>query len=259
MNSGNDHLVLGNAHSPDKSHLLEVSNLHVHYGHICALADVSFQIACGHCVGLLGPNGAGKSTLVKAIAGLQTKMRGEVLWRKKPISEVSREIAYLPQTNASDLKFPLTVEGLVELGRYPYLGSLGSWKAQDTDQVAAAMEKLGIADLRRRRLYQLSGGQKQRAEIARALAQEAHILLLDEPFAGLDEPSQESLSALLKDLAESGRLILVCHHDLKRVPGLFDHVLLLNRKKIDFGKVERVFNAETIDKTYKQPAPAVHV
>ena len=255
----NTFIKLGTSHWPAEEHRLTVSNLHVHYGNICALADVNFSISCGHCVGLLGPNGAGKSTLVKSIAGLIPSMKGSLSWRGQSLSKVRQEIAYLPQTNTTDLKFPLTVGGLVELGRYPHLGALGAWSDHDSEMVEAALQTLGISNLRDRRLYQLSGGQKQRAEIARALAQEAHILLLDEPFAGLDDPSQRSLASLLKELSSQGRLIMVCHHDFKMVPELFDHVLLLNRKLIRFGPVEDTFTQELIRQAYEEPAPKVHV
>jgi ABC-type Mn2+/Zn2+ transport system ATPase subunit len=250
---------LGHSHSPEEEHLLEVKNLHVHYGEICALKDVSFEIGCGHCVGLLGQNGAGKSTLVKTIAGLNRKLTGSVTWRGQPLSEVKAEIAYLPQIDEMDTLFPLTVEGLVEMGRYPHLGSRGRWRSLDDEVVTAALAALKMEELRTRRLYQLSGGQLQRAQIARALAQEAHILLLDEPFAGLDEPSQELLGELLGELAENGRLLLVCHHDLKAVPELFDTVLMLNRGRVAFGPTAEVFTPENLEKTFSQPSGDSHV
>jgi len=241
---------LGHSHEPDEHHQLKVNNLHVHYGDICALKNVNFEIGCGHCVGLLGANGAGKSTLVKALAGLNRKIDGDMTWSGKPVVEMRQEIAYLPQVEELDRFFPLTVKGLVELGRYPHLGSWKAWRKEDSQVVETALETLRLGDLRDRRLYQLSGGQLQRAQLARALAQEAHVLLLDEPFTGLDEPSQKRMGELMRDLADHGRLLLVCHHDLKVVPDLFDHVMLLNREQIAFGETRDVFVPENLEKAF---------
>ena len=237
-------------HAPNKDHILEVRGLHVHYGDICALKDVNFRIGCGHCMGLLGPNGAGKSTLIKTLAGLQKRIEGEATWRGQPIGQTLSEIAYLPQVDELDRTFPLTVQGLVELGRYPHLGPLRSWTSHDSDVVAEALHTLSLEDLAHRRLYQLSGGQLQRAQIARALAQEAHVFLLDEPFSGLDEPAQNMMGELMQDLARNGRLLLVCHHDLKLVPNLFDTVLMLNRHQVAFGPTEEVFTEEILGKVF---------
>ncbi len=242
--------ALGESHPPQAAHLLRAENLHVHYGNICALKDVSFEIGCGHCVGLLGRNGAGKSTLLKTIAGLNTRLRGQLTWRGEALTRVRAEIAYLPQINDIDPLFPLTVEGLVEMGRYPHVGPHRRWRQKDSDVVEAALAALGLGDLRGRRLFQLSGGQRQRAHIARALAQEAHVLLLDEPFAGLDEPSQRMLGRLLRELAAHGRLLLVCHHDLKQVPELFDTVLLLNRGLVAFGPTAEAFTPAHLQRAF---------
>lgn len=250
---------LGHSHEPEAAHRLEVENLHVHYGDICALKDVSFEIGCGHCVGLLGPNGAGKSTLLKTIAGLNRKLTGKVVWHGKPVSEARAEIAYLPQVDDMDRAFPLTVRGLVEMGRYPHLGPRRRWRGLDGEVVDAALGALHMRDLQGRRLYQLSGGQLQRAQIARALAQESHVMLLDEPFSGLDEPSQNLLGDLLRELAENGRLLLVCHHDLKAVPELFDTVMLLKRDLVAFGPTEKVFTEETLREAFPERRGAVDV
>ncbi|MDF3129204.1 metal ABC transporter ATP-binding protein [Kiritimatiellaeota bacterium B1221] len=250
---------LGDSHTPEKHHLLSVENLHIHYGKICALKNVTFEIGCGHCVGLLGQNGAGKSTLIKTIAGLNQKLTGSATWSGRPLSESKAEIAYLPQVGNIDPLFPLTVKGLVELGRYPHLGPRGRWRKEDSEVVQTALSSLKLDDLAGRRLFQLSGGQLQRAQIARALAQEAHVLLLDEPFAGLDEPSQDFLSDLFRELADNGRLLLVCHHDLKAVPRLFDTVLMLNREMVAFGPTQDVFTRENLAKTFPGQEVVVHV
>lgn len=244
---------LGDSHTPTPGHLLRVSDLHVHYGAICALKNVSFEVGCGHCVGLLGRNGAGKSTLLKTIAGLTRKRTGRVEWNGNPVDRARTEIAYLPQVEHMDLRFPLTVEGLARMGRFPHLGPRGRWRGEDDQVVEAALRAVKMEDLRGRRLYQLSGGQLQRAQIVRALVQEAHVLLLDEPFAGLDEPSQKQLGDLFRDLAEHGRLLLVCHHDLKVVPDLFDRVMLLNRELKAFGPTEEVFTPDRVREAFADP------
>ncbi|WFB36306.1 metal ABC transporter ATP-binding protein [Kiritimatiellota bacterium B12222] len=250
---------LGESHRPEQHHLLKVENLHVHYGKICALKNINFEIGCGHCVGLLGQNGAGKSTLLKTLAGLNRKISGTVTWSGKKLEDAKAEIAYLPQKDQMDPTFPLTVRGLVELGRYPHLGPRKKWRAVDSEIVEAAIEALKLEDLVGRRLFQLSGGQLQRVHIARALAQEAHVLLLDEPYSGLDEPSQDFLSELLRDLAQNGRLLLVCHHDLKAVPQLFDTVLMLNRGMVAFGPVDEVYTPEGVAKTFAKREDVSHV
>jgi ABC-type Mn2+/Zn2+ transport system ATPase subunit len=249
---------LGHSHSPEKAHELRVEDLHVHYGPICALKGVTFRIGCGHSVGLLGQNGAGKSTLLKTIAGLNARLSGRVEWSGKPVTEMRHEIAYLPQISQLDPHFPLTVRGLIELGRYPHLGDRGRWTDTDTRIVDSAVATLHLEALSNRRLFQLSGGQLQRAQIARALAQEAHVLLLDEPFSGLDEPSQKLLGSLFRELADNGRLLLVCHHDLKAVPDLFDTILMLNRDMVDFGPTAEVFTPGNLEKTFPEtPRPEV--
>lgn len=241
---------LGESHRPDTRHLLEVRDLTVSYGRIPALRDVSFSIGCGHCVGLLGPNGAGKSTLLKSIAGLVSIHAGSISWQGQPVRTRRHEIAYLPQTDTIDAAFPLTVRGLIEFGRYPHLGERRAWRPLDDEVVDAAIAALHLQDLQHRRLFQLSGGQRQRANIARALAQEAHVLLLDEPFAGLDEPSQRMLGQVMTDLAAHGRLLFVCHHDLKAVPELFDTVLLVNRTLIRFGPVSETFTPLALQEAF---------
>lgn len=209
-------------------HVLSLINLHVHYGPICALHDVTLDLRCGNAVALIGGNGAGKSTFMKGVVRLVSTSAGEVQWRGESISRSTHEIAYLPQRAEVNWAFPMTVRGLVELGRYPLLGPWRGFRSRDDDAVDEALSRMQVADLGRRQVGELSGGQQQRVLIARALAQEAHVLLLDEPFAGLDQPAQDLLAELLKDLAGRGRLIVASHHDLKTVGDIFDEVVLLN-------------------------------
>ncbi len=225
----------------DHHHELVVENIDVRYRAVHALEDVSFSTSCGSCVALIGPNGAGKSTLLKAIAGLMPIGAGRILWRGTSVGKWSREIAYLPQREDVDWKFPITVRGVVRMGRYPNAGWWRPFSKADGAAVDKALEAMGLMDLENRQISELSGGQQQRVFLARALAQEAHAFLLDEPFAGLDRTSKATLAALLRDLASEGRLVVASHHDLDTVKDIYDEVLLLKRKRIAFGAVSEVF------------------
>ena len=231
--------------SPSR-HELRASGLTVRYSETLALHSVDLNTHCGRCLAMVGPNGAGKSTLIKSMAGLVTPESGEIAWRGKPLARSTTEIAYLAQRRLVDWHFPLTVRGLVEMGRFPHLGWWRKFRNSDHTVVDNALEAMRLTDLANRQISALSGGQQQRAFVARALAQEAHVLLLDEPFTGLDRPSQELLTELLGLLASGGRLIIAAHHDLSSVADTFDEVLLLNQRAIAFGKVAEVFNGENL-------------
>jgi len=248
MSDSDDHNCGYCDHGP---HRLEVEGLHVHYGDICALEGVDFSTECGRSLALLGANGAGKSTLLKAIAGIVPAPAGSVHWRGELMVRQRRhEIAYLPQREEVNWDFPLTVRGLVEMGRYPHVGALGRFRKADRMAVDDALEVLDLGNLADRHIRELSGGQQQRTFLARAVAQEAHVLLLDEPFAGLDKPSADRLAQLIGDLKDKGHLIIACHHDLDTVADLFDEVLLLNREQISFGPVGEAFNEITIEAAF---------
>lgn len=227
-------------------HVLELHDLHVHYGPICALHGVELSLRCGTAVALIGGNGAGKSSLMKGIVGLVPTSDGAVVWRGHPIVESTHEITYLPQRADIDWQFPMTVRGLVEMGRYPLVGPFRRYGVKDAEAVEAALETMRIADLAERQVGELSGGQQQRALIARALAQEAHVLLLDEPFAGLDHPAQEMLAQLLRDLAHNGRLVIASHHDLNTADTIFDEAVLLNGSVIAHGPATDVMSPENL-------------
>lgn len=233
-----------------RHHVLRVENLHVHYGPICALRDISFELTCGTAVALIGGNGAGKSTLMKRMVGLLPSTVGKVIWRGEPIERSNREITYLPQRTDIDWSFPMTVRGLVELGRFPLLGRWRKFGATDREAVERALTTMQIGDLAGRQIGALSGGQQQRTMIARALAQEAHVLLLDEPFAGLDQPSQDLLARLLRELVTHGHLVVASHHDLKTVGDIFDEVLLINRSLIAKGPASEVMTASNLARLF---------
>jgi len=231
-------------------HELVVENLSVSYHKTPAIANIDMRTRCGNTVALIGPNGAGKSTLLKAIAGLLSTDTGHVRWRETKVRNWSREIAYLPQREQVDWNFPITVRGVVEMGRYPQVGWWRAFSKKDSAVVNQALEHMALNDLQHRQISQLSGGQQQRVFLARALAQEAHVLLLDEPFTGLDKPASEQLAALLRSLAREGRLVIASHHDLNTVSGLYDEALILNLTAIAFGPVSSTFTTANLKQAY---------
>lgn len=245
-----DHVCWGGGQAHNQHHRLEVTDLSVSYREVKAIEHIQFQTECGRSIALIGPNGAGKSTLLKSLAGLIKPDEGVIRWRGHPLTESSREIAYLPQRGDVDWNFPITVRGLVEMGRYPNLGWWKSYSRHDAEIVERALESMKLHELQHRQISALSGGQQQRAFIARALAQEAHVLLLDEPFTGLDRPAQENLEVLFRDLAKEGRLLIASHHDLQTVDRIFDDVLLIKRRQLAFGPVAEVFTPEAITGAY---------
>jgi len=232
------------------SHDLTVADLTVSYARVPALHHVSFSLSCGRCVGLLGPNGAGKSTLLKALAGLLPRETGRIAFHGQTIAGATHEFAYLPQREQIDWDFPTNVRGLVEMGRFLRLGWWRRYRGEDRAAVDEAIAAMHLTPLEKRQISALSGGQQQRAFLARALAQQAHVFLLDEPFTGLDKPTQDNLKSLLRELRDQGKLIIASHHDLPSVPELFDHVLLLNGELIASGPLDEAFTEPNIGKTY---------
>lgn len=231
-------------------HELVIDDLSVSYRRVRALEKISMATSCGNRVALVGPNGAGKSTLLKAIAGLVPRDHGTILWRGTEVRKWSREFAYLPQREEVDWSFPITVRGLVEMGRYPQTGWWRRFSSGDSAAVDTALDSLALTDLQHRQIRELSGGQQQRAFLARALAQEAHVLLLDEPFTGLDRNAAQLLGTLLEKLANEGRLVIASHHDLNTVADLFDEVLVLATGPIGFGPVREIMTPDVIATTF---------
>ncbi len=250
-----DHVCWGGGHAHAHHHRLEVSDLCVSYNEVRALEHISFATECGRSIALVGPNGAGKSTLLKCLAGLIVPDSGNIIWRGQRLTRSSHEIAYLPQRGDVNWNFPITVRGLVEMGRFPNLGWWRRFSDHDETMVKRALEAMDLMDLQDRQISALSGGQQQRVFLARALAQEAHVLLLDEPYTGLDKPSQEVLAGLFRELTKEGRLLIASHHDLQTVADIFDDVLMLRRTQIVFGSTEEVFTAANIDAAYGANIP----
>lgn len=232
-------------------HRLAIRDVSVSYNHVRAIQQINLELQCGQCVGLLGPNGAGKSTLLKAIAGLVRLQSGDIHFHGHDRKHVVGGIAYLPQRGVIDWDFPITVRGMVEMGRFPALGGWRTFGREDEKIVNEALAVTHLTELGDRQINALSGGQQQRAFLARAYAQQAHVYLLDEPFAGLDTNSQNDLRDILRGMVSEGRLLIVSHHDLKAVPELFDEVVMLNRVLIAHGSVAEAFTPENIARTYQ--------
>lgn len=242
-----DHICWGGGHHHEKAHCLALESVSAGYGAgQDALSDISFRIHCGRRLALIGPNGAGKSTLLHVLAGLLKPRSGRVLWNDRPLHDTPHEIAFMPQRSEVNWAFPITVRELVEMGRYPALGNWRPMRKHDRDIVDKSLETLALGHLQHRQIGTLSGGQQQRAFLARALAQEAHILLLDEPFTGLDMPGVESLAQLMHALSEEGRLVIASHHDLATAPAIFDRALLLHTRLIASGDTASVLSEDKI-------------
>lgn len=219
---------------------LDLDGVSVAYNGAPVLRDVTLQVPHGAQVAVVGPNGAGKSTLFKALVGLLPIQRGRVLIHGRPLRSHQDCVAYVPQREEVDWHFPVSVADVVMMGRYGRLGWVRRPGAADRAVVARCLEQLGIADLAGRPIGELSGGQQQRVFLARALAQEPHILLMDEPFTGVDAATQGAVLQLLEQLEPMGVTVLVSTHDLNLAAARFKQVLLLNRSVVAYGPPQHV-------------------
>ncbi|WP_130838114.1 metal ABC transporter ATP-binding protein [Lachnoclostridium sp. Marseille-P6806] len=235
--------------------VIHVEKLGVAYGDTLVFRGVTADVAPRTLTAVIGPNGAGKSTLIKAILRFIRPFEGQVTLFGEPLERVRRRIAYVPQTAAVRWNFPITAGEVVLMGRYARLGWFRRPGAADRERAEQALEEMEIADLRDRQIAQLSGGQKQRIFIARALCQDAELLIMDEPLAGVDHRSERIIMSRIRELQAEGRTILCVHHDLHTVPGYFDHVLLINRRIIAQGPTARCFTEENIALTYEEKGP----
>jgi len=229
--------------------ILEVSDVTVRYNGRLALEGVSFRLIRGERVAVVGPNGAGKSTLFKVITGVLHPTTGEVrVCGHKPGGHIC--IAYLPQRSQVDWAFPVSVADVVMMGRIGRLGLLRHPGARDWEYVHQCLEVVGLADLANRQIGELSGGQQQRMFIARALAQEAELMLMDEPLTGLDVTSQEDIFRILEELRQRGVTVMVATHDLNLAAERFDRVMLLNSRLLGLGRPDEVFTTERLQAAY---------
>jgi ABC-type Mn2+/Zn2+ transport system ATPase subunit len=215
-----------------------------------ALEDVDLEIARGSLLAIFGPNGGGKTTLLKLIAGVLRPWTGTVETLGMPAGQAAHRVAYVPQAELVDWSFPITVWNVAMMGRFPRLGLLRQPAPADRKAVAAALERVGMIDSARVQIGRLSGGQRRRAFLARALAAEPDLYLLDEPVTGVDVPTQEDLMALLKAEAESGRTIVATTHDLAAVSRHFARAVAINRRVIASGPVDMVRDPDVLSRTY---------
>ncbi len=235
---------------------LVVRELSVTYDHKSVLNAFSAEFQAGLCYGILGPNGAGKSTLFKAILGLTDSDHGEILYRNQSLESSRRRIAYVPQKGMVDWDFPATVQDIVQMGRLPWRGPGRPLGRADLRSVQEALEALELQDLRHRPLNRLSGGQQQRVFLARALAQQAETLLLDEPFVGVDAATEAKIVEILRRFTRiDGGLVLMIHHDLQRASAYFDQVLLINQRLIAQGPPDQVLVESNLLKAFSGVDP----
>jgi manganese/zinc/iron transport system ATP- binding protein len=234
----------------DQIPALEVEDLTVAYADQPVLWDIDLTVAVGDTMAIVGPNGAGKSTLIKAAMGLVPAVAGEVRVFGRPFAASRREIAYVPQRSSLEWDFPTDVLDVVTMGTYGGLGWLRRPGKAERERAAAALDEVAMGAFSSRPIAQLSGGQQQRVLLARALVQDAPILVLDEPFQGVDAPTERAIVAVLDRLSAAGKTVIVVHHDLQTVPEYFDSVLLLNVRAIDSGAVSEVFTEENLRLTF---------
>jgi len=229
---------------------LDVSHLTVSYGDSLVLSDCTVAIPQGVMLGIIGPNGAGKTTFIKSVLGLVPQQEGTVFICGQTLENARNRIAYVPQRSSVDWDFPLTVFDMVLMGCYGKLGWFKRPGTAELAQVQQALAAVGLSAYADKPIGTLSGGQQQRAFVARALVQDAQIYFLDEPFAGVDIPTEKIIIALLKKLCDEGKTIVVVHHDVLTAPTYFDWALLLNKKTIACGPVELVLTSQNLSHVY---------
>ena len=229
---------------------LWVNDLTVAYHRKPVLWDIEMSLPEGRLIAVVGPNGAGKSTFIKAVLGLVPRASGAVSIYGQSYAAQRHLVGYVPQRESVDWDFPVNALDVVAMGLYRKIGWLRPVGRKHRHSALEALEKVGMANFAQRQISQLSGGQQQRVFLARALAQDARLYFMDEPFAGVDVATERAIIALLKELKAAGKTCVVVHHDLQTVPTYFDHVVLLNMRLVAAGPVETVFNEENLKKTY---------
>ncbi len=233
-----------------KDPILEIHDLSVSYQKKPVLWAIDLTLPKGVVVGIIGPNGAGKSTLIKAIMGLIPPDSGFVKIFGESLEAVRHKISYVPQRESVDWDFPASVEEVVMMGRYNKIGLFKKPRKADREVVADCLLKVNLEAFAKRQISQLSGGQQQRVFIARALAQEADLYFMDEPFAGVDAATERAIVNLLKEMTASGKTVVVVHHDLNSAAHYFDWTILLNLKLVASAPVKEAFTAQLLQETY---------
>ncbi len=239
--------------------VVEIRGLWAGYGSITALEDVSFQVPQGDIVGILGPNGSGKSTLFKVILGLLQPWRGEVLLFGKPVNGQRSLIGYMPQIELVDWDFPVTVKDVALMGRYSGLGLFKRPSKEDRKAAEEALEKVRMAHLSNRLIGELSGGQRRRVLLARALADNPKLLLLDEPLAGLDATAQHQLLDTVRNLRSEGTTVVLSTHDLSCISSSCHQACCLNRHLVAYGPPGEVLTEKVLSDTFGTHLLMVHV
>ena len=219
---------------------------------LTALRDASFRIPTGTIAALVGVNGSGKSTLFKAIMGFVRLARGSIRVLGMTVDEALRKnlVAYVPQSEEVDWNFPVLVEDVVMMGRYGHMGMMRRPKAADHEAVANALARVNMSEFRKRQIGELSGGQKKRVFLARALAQDGRVILLDEPFTGVDVKTEEQIISLLRELRDEGRVMLVSTHNLGSVPEFCDRTILIKGTVLAYGMTAETFTQKNLEKTF---------
>jgi manganese/zinc/iron transport system ATP- binding protein len=229
---------------------LEVHDLTVAFDRKPVLWNIDLKLPQGKLVGIIGPNGAGKSTLIKAIMGLLPLSSGFAKLFDQPIEDVRNRVSYVPQRESVDWDFPASVLDVVLMGRYGKLGLFRRPRKADVDVAMDCLRKVGMEQYINRQISQLSGGQQQRTFLARALAQQADIYFMDEPFAGVDSATEKAIIDLLRSMTEAKKTVIVVHHDLQSVPQYFDWVIMLNTRLVAFGPTDTTFTQQNLQETY---------
>lgn len=229
---------------------LEIHSLTMAYNERPVLWDVDFSIPTGSLNGIIGPNGSGKTTLLKGAIGLVEPLSGWVKFFGQPLDDVRHRVAYVPQRQSVDWNFPFTVLDVCLMGRYAPGGWFRRASRADRELAMHCLEQTGMQSFARRQIAQLSGGQQQRVFLARALAQESELYLLDEPFAGVDAASEESIIGLLRNLRNAGKTVVIVHHDLQSAAAYFDNIAMINTRLVAFGPAQTVLSAENLAKAY---------
>jgi len=214
------------------------------------LWDVDYDAPANRLIAIVGPNGAGKSTLIKACLNLTPRASGQVEFWGEPYRRARSRVGYVPQRESVDWDFPVSALDVVCMGRYRKIGWCRPVSRRHKEAALECLDRVGLRDYARRQISQLSGGQQQRVFLARAIAQEAELYFMDEPFAGVDAATERAIVEVLRELKESGKTVIVVHHDLQTVREYFDEVILLNMRVVAAGPAREVFTRENLQRTY---------
>ena len=230
--------------------IIEAHNLTVLYGRKPAIWNVDFKLPEGQVIGIMGPNGSGKSTLLKSIMGVVTPTTGYTKVYDQELNQVRHKVSYVPQRQEIDWDFPASVWDIVSMGRFHVRGLFKRLTSEDNDIIQESLEKVNMLGFAKRQISQLSGGQQQRVFLARAIAQQGELFLMDEPFAGVDIATEEMIVYLLKEMKDQGKTLVIVHHDLHTAQSYFDHLVLMNTRLVACGKTSDVFTDQILTDTY---------